>query len=309
LINRLLPIAAAFTVGVLVALQARINGQLSADLNNGLQAAVISFGSGLIILTIMVLFLPKMRRGFLELRSALRTGQIRPWQIMGGVLGGFFVAVQSATVPLLGVAVFTVAVVAGQSANSLLVDRIGLGPAGKQPITPVRVLAAVLAVVAVGVAVFDRFVDSSTIAPWAVFFAITSGVFIAVQQAINARVGRAAHNAWTATWLNFAFGTLALGMAMGIVIGFGWSELSALTSGSWVVYTGGLIGVLFIATAAWVVRIVGVLLFAVLSIAGQLLGALVLDLVAPTAGSTVTWNLLLGITLALMAGVIASRKR
>jgi transporter family-2 protein len=309
LISRFLPLAAAFVVGLLVALQARINGQLSTELQNGLQAAVVSFGSGFIVLTLLLVFMPRMRQGFPKLRQALRDGTIRRWQIFGGVLGGFFVAVQSATVPVLGVAVFTVAVVAGQSANSLFVDRVGLGPAGKQPITPARVLAAVLAVLAVGLAVFDRFATASDAAPLAVAFALLAGLLIAVQQAINARVGRAAHNAWTAAWMNFVFGTAALILGLGVAIGIGWTQLSALPGGSWVIYTGGLIGVLFIATAAWVVRVIGVLLFAVLTIAGQLLGALILDIVAPTPGSLVTWNLIAGVLLALLAGVIASRKR
>jgi len=309
LITRFLPPAAAFVVGLLVALQARINGQLSTELQNGLQAAVVSFGSGLIMLTLLLVFMPRMRQGFPQLRQALRDGTIRRWQIFGGVLGGFFVAVQSATVPVLGVAVFTVSVVAGQSANSLFVDRVGLGPAGKQPITPARVLAAVLAVLAVGLAVFDRFATASDAAPLAVAFALLAGLLIAVQQAINARVGRAAHSAWTAAWMNFVFGTAALILGLGVAIGIGWTQLSALPGGSWVIYTGGFIGVLFIATAAWVVRVIGVLLFAVLTIAGQLLGALILDIVAPTPGSLVTWNLIAGVLLALLAGVIASRKR
>ena len=307
--SRLLPSGAAFGVGVLVALQARVNGQLSTELENGLQAALISFGSGLIVLTAMLFIQPRMRAGFTHLRQALREGTIRPWQLGGGILGGLFVAVQSATVPVLGVAVFTVAVVAGQSANSLLVDRIGLGPAGKQAITVSRVVAAILAVAAVILAVADRFTNVAGVTPIAVSFAIAVGLLIAVQQAINARVGRAAQNAWTATWLNIVLGTSALVAALIVAITLGFTQLSALPATSWIVYTGGLIGVLFIATAAWVVRVIGVLRFAVLSIAGQLLGALILDVIAPTPGSLVTWNLLVGVGLALVAGVIAGRKQ
>lgn len=309
MLTRTVPSGAAFGVGVLVALQARINGQLSDELENGLQAAVISFGSGLIVLTIMLIFLPRMRAGFGVLRQSLREGSIRRWQLFGGVLGGFFVAVQSITVPLIGVALFTVAVVAGQSANSLFVDRIGLGPAGKQAITAARVLSAILAVAAVLLAVGDRILGAADAAPLAVAFAFIVGLLIAVQQAINARVGRAAQNAWTATWLNFVLGTSALVAALVIAVGVGFTQISALPTTSWVVYTGGLIGVLFIATAAWVVRVIGVLRFAVLSIAGQLLGALLLDIIAPTRGSLVTWNLLVGVGLALVAGAIAGRKK
>ena len=39
--------------GVMIALQARANGELSERLDNGLQAALVSFGSGLIIIVIV----------------------------------------------------------------------------------------------------------------------------------------------------------------------------------------------------------------------------------------------------------------
>ena len=45
----------------------------------------------------------------------------------------FFVFAQSFTVGLLGVALFTVAAVTGQTLSGLLVDRIGIGPAGGNP--------------------------------------------------------------------------------------------------------------------------------------------------------------------------------
>ena len=83
--------------------------------------------------------MPSIRAGVVRVPGAVRSGELAWWQVLGGILGGFFVGVQTAAVPVLGVAVFTVAVVAGQSSNSLVVDRVGLGPAGKQAITPRRV--------------------------------------------------------------------------------------------------------------------------------------------------------------------------
>ena len=50
-----------------------------------------------------------------------------------------------------------------------------------------------------------------------VLLAFTAGVVIAVQQAINGRVARAARNPMSATFYNFAFGTIALGFAFGLV--------------------------------------------------------------------------------------------
>ena len=65
----------------------------------------------------------------------------------------------------------------------------------------------------------------------------------------------------------------------------------------------------FIAIASWVVPIVGVLFFALTSIAGQLSGALALDVVAPTAGTDLAWNLVAGVLLAFVAVLVASRGR
>lgn len=306
--RRYLPVAASFLVGTLTALQARINGQLAVELGNGLQAAVFSFGSGLVILTVLVFAVPSMRRGVARVPRAIRAGELRWWQALGGVLGGFFVGVQTASVPLLGVAVFTVAVVAGQSSNSLIVDRIGLGPAGVQRITGARVLSAGLAIVAVTVAVANRF-GSAGFSALAVTFAFIAGLAIAVQQAINGRTAKAARNPMSATFLNFLFGTAALGAALGVVWAVSGSGPAPLPAGPWWLYLGGVIGLVFIAIASWAVPIVGVLQFAVVTIAGQLTGALVLDVVAPTSGTALGPNLVVGVLLAFLAVAVAARGR
>lgn len=306
--HRLVPLAASLVVGMLTALQARINGQLAVELGNGLEAAIVSFGSGLLILTVLALAIPPIRLGVARIPRAVRDGQLRWWQALGGVLGGFFVGVQTATVPEIGVAVFTVAVVAGQSSNSLVVDRLGLGPAGVQGITARRVTSAVLAVVAVAIAVSGRVGDGG-FAVGAVALAFVAGLAIAVQQAINGRASRAAGNPMSATFYNFLFGTIALGVAFGLA----WSLLEAepgrLVAGPWWLYLGGAIGVVFIAIAAWAVPIVGVLMFAVVTIAGQLSGALILDVVAPTAGSRLGPTLVIGVLLAFVAVLVAARSR
>ena len=63
-------------------------------------------------------------------------------------------AVQTQIVPLIGVAIYSVASIAGQSATSLVVDRIGLTGGGKKPISMRRIAAAVVTVLAVFVSVF-----------------------------------------------------------------------------------------------------------------------------------------------------------
>jgi transporter family-2 protein len=66
------------------------------------------------------------------------------------------------------------------------------------------------------------------------------------------------------------------------------------------------IGVLFIASAALIVRWVGVLLLGMTSIAGQLTGAVVVELVAPT-NAGLSLIKVLGCALTLIGVIIAVR--
>ena len=299
-VRKFLPPLAAFAVGVLSALQSRVNGELSVTLGNSLQAAFTSFTVGFLIVIILTIAIRSIRTGLRRIPGALRDGSLKWWHLLTGFMGGLFVAVQSQTVPLVGVAVFTVAMVAGQSTNSLIVDRAGLGPAGKQAITARRVVSAVLAVLAVTVAVWNRAgsANFSTIAIIVIFFA---GAVVAVQQAFSGRVARAAGSPLSATFLTFAVGSTALGVAFALAWAFTGSDGTAMPSGPWWLYAGGLLGVFFIAITSWTVPILGVLVFALLAIAGQLSGALALDLFAPTKGTVVGWNLVVGVTLAFIA--------
>lgn len=293
-------------VGALTAYQSRINGELAVATGNGVQAAVVSFGSGWLILTVLVLIGARFREGLRRVGAAVRERRMPWWQLIGGIFGGFFVGVQSVTVPLIGVAVFTVAVVAGQSGSSLVVDRAGFGPAGRQPVSPARVLSAILAVVAVAIAVSDRF-DAFTLgAIWPVAVAVLAGALIAFQQAINGRVGAVAHQPISAAFVNFTLGFAVLGLAFGLAWAASDVDPGPLPEGPWWVYTGGAVGVAFIATAAWVVQRLGVLLFVLLSVSGQLIGALILDLVAPTPGTTIHVTLILGVIIAGLAVAVGS---
>lgn len=298
--------AAAIIVGALTAYQSRVNGELSVATGNGVQAAVVSFGSGWLILTVIVVFGARYREGLRRVSSAVRERRMPWWQLIGGVFGGFFVGVQSVTVPLIGVAVFTVAVVAGQSGSSLVVDRAGFGPAGRQPISLARVISAFLAVAAVAIAVSDRFEAFTLDAIWPVAVALLAGALIAFQQAINGRVGAVAHQPISAAFVNFTLGFALLGLALGIAWAASDVDPGPLPSGPWWVYTGGAVGVVFIATAAWVVQRLGVLLFVLLSVSGQLAGALILDLVAPTPGTTIHITLIIGVLVAGLAVAVGS---
>ena len=301
-----LPLIVAFAVGLMVVSQARINGQLAIELGSGLDAATVSFVTGLMVVAVIVGATRPGRAGLRALVHAVRTRTLVPWQLIGGFLGAYFVWTQSLAVPAVGVALFTVAVVAGQTTNSLVIDRLGVGPVGVLAITPTRVVAAIVGLAAVIVSVLPRWASTS-FTWWAVVASIAAGALIALQQAINGRVARAS-SSWTATALNFALGATTLSVAVVVVTLLGEPfAFVELPTTPWL-YLGGPIGVAFIAAAAWVVPILGVLRFGLVSIAGQLSGAVLLDLIAPTSGSMITVGLLVGVLLAFLAVVVSARR-
>jgi transporter family-2 protein len=289
-------------------MQSRINGDLGARLHDGIAAATISFGIGMLILLALVPGTRAGRRGLAGVRAALRARTLRPWQCLGGVCGAYLVVTQGVAVASLGVAVYTVALVAGQSGSSLAVDRAGIGPAGPEPLTVARVAGAVLAVVAVFIAVADRLGNPATLS--LALLPALAGVGVAWQQATNGRVRVAAGAALPATFVNFLAGmcTLAIAFAIDVAVR-GWPS-GHLPTEPWL-YVGGPLGIVFIALAASVVRHTGVLLLALSMIAGQLVGALAIDLIAPT-GAGPSHLTLVGVGLTLIAVIVTampSRKR
>ena len=289
--------------GLLIALQARANGELSHRINNGLEAALVSFGSGLIIIAVISIFNPAIKEGIKNLRTAVSNKEIAHWKLLAGALGGSFVAIQTNIVPLIGVAIYSVASIAGQTAMSLVVDRIGLTGGGKKLISKRRVAAAVLTVLAVLVSVFDR-IDAKNLSLLAVVLGCIAGAVVGVQRALNGQINEHSHQSFTTSLLNFITGTALLVILIigGVLIGK--IELVALPSGPWWIYTGGVIGVIYIAFTSTIVQHLGVLTFTLFSVGGQLVGSLLIDLISPTNGVHVSAYLVTGIVMTYL-GVIA----
>jgi transporter family-2 protein len=289
--------------GVMIAMQARVNGELSHRLDNGLQAALVSFGSGLLIIALITPFSAQIKDGIKNLRSAIARKEIARWKLFAGALGGSFVAIQTQIVPLIGVAIYSVASIAGQTAMSLVVDRIGLTGGGKKLISVRRLLAAFLTVLAVLVSVWDR-IDANDLSMFAVTSAGVAGAIVGVQRALNGEINEYSHQSFTTSLLNFIMGTsfLLILIIVGIVIGK--SHLTPLPLGPWWIYTGGTIGVIYIAFTSTIVQHLGVLTFTLFSVGGQLVGSLIIDLVSPTDGVNISAYLVTGIAMTY-AGVIA----
>ena len=289
--------------GLLIALQARANGELSHRLGNGLQAALVSFTSGLIIIVVIALFNPSIKEGIRTLRRAVIAKAIPPWTLFAGMLGASFVAVQTQIVPLIGVAIYSVAAIAGQSAISLVVDRIGLTGGGKKEITPRRVTAAFVTVFAVFISVADR-LDGKDLSIAAVILGVFAGAIVGVQRAMNGQINEHSQQSFTTSLLNFAMGTTFLLVILLFAMTLGGMELSPLPAGPWWIYTGGAIGVIYVAFTSTIVQHLGVLTFTLISVGGQLAGSLLIDLYSPTDGVQVSIYLVSGIVLTYLGVLV-----
>jgi len=110
---------------------------------------------------------------------------------------------------------------------------------------------------------------------WLLALPFVAGACLPLQAGINGQLAKQVSSVLAAALISFAVGTLAL-----LLVVLAQRELpggGALKGLTWWHWSGGLLGVIFIATAAFAGPRVGALLFMVLVIAGQLGMALLLD--------------------------------
>ncbi|WP_197288868.1 DMT family transporter [Nocardia sp. NRRL S-836] len=293
--------------GVAVAVQGRVNGSLAQALQNGFLAALISFVGGLIVLLAAVLSRPGGRDGLRRLADSLRHRRIRWWECIGGISGAFLVGSQGIAVATIGVAVFTVAVVVGQLVSSLVVDRMGIGPGEPKSLTTARVAGAGLGVVAVVVAVSHQFTSPGAL--WLALLPLVAGLLMGWQQAVNGLVREAAAHSAATILVNFTVGTTALTLVNLVVLRGVPGELPS----EWWLYLGGLLGILGVGGAIVSVRFIGVLMVGLCGVSGQLVGAVLLDVVngslaVPTVVGVVLTLVSVGVA-ALPSGKMWLRKK
>jgi transporter family-2 protein len=303
-------IVITFIASVIITAQSSVNSELNSYTENALVTALINFSTGLFILGAMMLFSRSIRQGFISIPRLVREGRLKRWQLFGGLSGAFFVASQSSLVQVIGVAIFTVAAVAGQTSAALLVDKAGIGPAGKQPVTVARIGAAIMGIVGVLVSVLGQ--DSAgQFAFGAVLISFAAGALVSTQPALNGQIANHTGQPAAAAMVNFIVGFITLVIVYLVVqqVNPQGSNVPPMPWENPIIWLGGPFGVLFVLTAAFMAKTLGVFLFTLTSVVGQLSGAILMDVLFPTASTNITWQLLLGISITGAAVVLASGKK
>jgi transporter family-2 protein len=290
--------------GLLVATQARVNGQFGQDVGSPAAAAMLSAAAGLVVATPLAWLAAPVRASLRRILSAIRRGDLPRVTLLAGALGAFLLFSQTYAVPALGVAIYSVLIVASLTGAGLLVDRTGLGPGGPQAVTPHRVAGAGMAVAAALVAAWPD-LSAGALAVGAVLVVIVAGAGGATQSAMLGRLGVASGHPLAAIWINFVGATLALAGAVAVSSARGamW-EVPPL---SWL-WLGGPLGLLVVGTIVVAVPRAGVLVVTLAMTAGQLLGSLAWDAMAPVAGRALDAWSVAGATLLMGAVVLASRR-
>jgi transporter family-2 protein len=260
--------------GALLSGQARINSALAQTFapqdpaRAAVSAAATSFTVGTLALSVVVLTTGVWRPALV----AWRRERPRWWTCLGGLGGALLVGSSAYAAPLVGLALLAVAVVAGQAAGSLLVDEVGLGPAGHQPVTSRRACGAALAVGGLIVASFGRRAGLEGHLLALGLLALAGGA-VSAQTAVNGRLAQSGGQPFVAALISFVGGTLALLL---LAVAFGSSHHLPGPAGWWQ-WTGGLGGASYIALSVTAVRHIGVLGVSLASTTGQLVGGVALD--------------------------------
>ncbi|WP_271409379.1 DMT family transporter [Pseudomonas sp. Q1-7] len=110
---------------------------------------------------------------------------------------------------------------------------------------------------------------------WLLALPFVAGAFLPLQAGINGQLAKQVSSVMSAALISFLVGTVALLSV--VLIQRELPSLDALKGVSWWQWSGGLLGAVFIATAAFASPRIGALLFMALVLAGQLSMALTLD--------------------------------
>jgi transporter family-2 protein len=296
------PRAVAVTIlaGGAISLQSYVNGRLGREVGSPTIAAAVNNMVAFLATLAIVLAIGALPRARVRLRAL---GRPPAWYFLGGFGGAALVLVSAAAAPEVGVALLTVALVCGSTGGSLPVDAAGLGPAGRRPITLPRVAGVLLAVTATALSALGARGDPDVLL---LALALAAGLGLSLQAAANGQLARATGEPWAASLVNVAVGFAALGAVA--VVTLATSSLDD-TPGNPLLYAGGLLGAFVVVVGATAVATLGVLRLGLAMVAGQMAGALIVDLIAPAPGEAVTAVTVVGVVLTMVAVVVSGRSQ
>ena len=271
--------------GAAAAVQASVNARLGQIAVYATLSTVISFCSGLAILTLLV--------GF-ELLIARSRGTPKAcfvWSerphislLLPGTLGVIFVSSTIFLTRFTGYSLFWVSVVTGQLSAAVVADARGWGVAVPLSFTRIRFVALALCATGVALTISEE-VATPAATVGAVIGSCIAGICVGtvtiVQSVLNRFASALLPSKLQATWMSFFFGLpsalLVFALQVAAMPSFIPDVSPRLNAGRPFIWLGGALGVLYVFASIYVPSYIGTQAFAVSQILGQLVGAAVID--------------------------------
>ncbi|MCA1012460.1 DMT family transporter [Halobacillus halophilus] len=129
-----------FIGGIGVAVQSSVNGGLGQKIGV-FEGAFTSFLVGTVVLFLVMLFFGK--------GNLMNVFQVPKWQLLGGVLGAFFVSTMVLAVPRIGVGAAIFTLISAQLIASSLIDHFGWLGMKQIPLDGQRIAGMALMIIAI----------------------------------------------------------------------------------------------------------------------------------------------------------------
>ena len=288
--------------GLVLPVQTLVNTRLRLSTGTPFSSSFISFAVGTVTLLVIA---TAVTGGDFGISRAFGEPL---WIWFGGLLGVVALTGNILLFPHLGAVQTVVLPIAGQIMMGLVIDHFGLFDSPASPLTIVRafgalvVLGGVIAIVA-GPGAPTKSEDSA-VSLWLWRLAgFVFGCFTASQSAINGHLGQITGSPVSAALVSFTIGVSALVILNTVLRWRPRIERPEGKANPWWMWTGGVLGALFVFGNAALVPQIGTGLTVVATLLGSMLGSVLIDRMR---GARVKLRQIIGIAVILM-GVILIR--
>jgi bacterial/archaeal transporter family-2 protein len=305
--NRSVFILLALAAGCLMAVQARINSFVATDLGDSITAGAVVFAAGFVTMAAAAALTRAARRSVRVMWGQLRRRELPRYLLLSGPAGMLGVLAQTTTVQVIGVALFSLSFILGQMVASTSIDHFGWSLSTRRRLNIIGGAALALAMAGVATASVPR-LDAAGSAVWAAFaFVFAAGIAVSAHMAFNGRITAAVGRPEPAALATYVFGTATMMLVIAALAAGGLGRLDTLVNVKVWYLALGLAGPVLVLLAAGIVRRIGVLLFTLGMVTGQLIGSILLDLYWPAANAAVSWITMAGAALSLCALIVLQR--
>ncbi len=262
----------AFSIGLATAAQSPTNGSLG-TLVGPIQASLVSVSGALIVLIVVCALTGE--------GDITRMMDVPPWMWIGGLFAAFVVCTLAACTQNLGVALSMTVIMLGQLLGGMLIDTFGLFASPILEVSPLRGIGCLIILAGIALVYKDRLSDqepsekkmptSGLLAQ--TFLVFCAGLASAFQAPVNTGLS-AATGTIEACVISFSVGMIAL-LAATLILGKGRFQ-SFRGVRPWQL-TGGIYGAFGVPALITVTPVLGVSLAMGGSMAGQIVGGMIVD--------------------------------